>query len=300
MPRIKTAACALILWSVSSMATSALAAPPAVAPGQGHAFTNADGGFVECRANRSNRTCGSFGLVRPLQARFSRSGRSFDVSAKTPLNTGLGLPWIASAGIFNDFSIPGPGTLVPVRVSVTYDYESQLLGAAAYAVSSEMQLTLADITAGAPGVQVGSTTLSSRERTGDQGFTDVSAGGQVDTLLRESGSLSLLLLRGRTYRITVAGSATAAALLVGDPSAALSAKWTQLGVHVDEDEFEALVDHDANMERLLRRHDSDIKAGQAEIIRLLLTPQGRRSSNFTPCVDPPCKFPQPPAPPRRP
>ena len=57
-----------------------------------------------------------------------------------------------------------------------------------------------------------------------------------------------------------------------------------------------LAAHDAAISAQLARHDADIKAllqqlrdGQLEIIRLLLTPEGRRSS--TVCPSGPCRFP---------
>ena len=107
-----------------------------------------------------------------------------------------------------------------------------------------------------------------------------------------------MLRRGRSYRVVFSIEAMSQVPAVGAVLADGTADLKELTVKVDEDEVEelathdgavrsALAAHDAAVRAELSQHDSDIKAlladlsrRQEEIIRLLLTPQGRRTSDL--------------------
>ncbi len=114
----------------------------------------------------------------------------------------------------------------------------------------------------------------------------------------EDGPFGLPVLRGcgEDYRVEIQLQAMAQVLMVGAVEVDARAGWKSITVRIDEDEIDALAEHDAAVlsaiaahdaaiSAQLAQHDADIKAlllelreGQQEIIRLLLTPQGRRES----------------------
>jgi len=271
-------------------------AAPTLAPGETRAFSTPDGGETGCRIGTLAVACGT------PELRFNGTG--FDLAAKEvravfdPVAGTVGEANHASAALFNDFTIsasdPGPGGVIEAHVSAGFDYNAFLLGAAAYTVDAELNLVISDVTGGAPGVPVASTTLASRDRSGDQGLTDISAGGQYVVLMDEGGGLKALLQRGHTYRITVQATAYGAALVLGRPSSDVTVRLNSLHVTLDEDEVEQLAahdaavraelaEHDALIQALIAQHDADIKArldgiqdDLDEIKTLLITPQGLR------------------------
>lgn len=280
-------------------------AAPELDPGDTFAFAAPDGGSRECRIEDSIGDCDNArwraGLLGP-QTNFDPGLREVRAIFQPDARVGVGAANHASASLFNDFAISDGDTLVAAQVSTTYDYESLLGGAAAYTIDVGLSLVVSDVTGGAPGVVVGSYTLIAEERSGDQGLTDVSAGAAATNLNAEGGGFTVWLRRGRTYRITFQAAAHGAQLVLGAPDAEVFARWRELRVSLDEDEVALLDQHDAEVKAALAQHDADIKAllmdlqaGQQEIIRLLLTPQGRRTSDFGDCAGAGCDFPLKPS-----
>jgi hypothetical protein len=258
-----------------------------VPPGETHAFSRADGGKTECRVEGIPKNCTGRFRNTDFDAANKRVVADF---ASGVLNTGLGLPNVAHAAVYNDFSIPGsPDTVVDVQISVKYDFDGVMGGGGAYEVAGAAMLLVEDISA-SPARAAGSMELFRQDRSGDQGLTDISTGVETYILVGESASFQLKLRRGRTYRLWFSAEALAEILLVGTVQSSVMASWSQLSVTVDEDEVEQLDGHDADIKAVIDRHDADIKAelaeikdklgkiedDLAEIKRLLITPQGRR------------------------
>lgn len=276
-------------------------AGPDLDPGDSFAFSAPDGGSRECRIEDSVGDCDNtrwrVGLLGQ-QTGFDLALREVRAIFQPDVRVGVGAANHASASLFNDFGISGGDTLVAAHVSTTYDYESLLGGAAAYTIDVGLSLVVSDVTGGAPGVVVGSHTLMAQERSGDQGVTDVSGGGVTTNLNGEGSGFTVWLRRGRTYRVAFQAAAHGSLLVLGAPDAEIFARWSELRVSLDEDEVALLDQHDAELKAALAQHDMDIKAllmglqaGQQEIIRLLLTPQGLRASDFGECAGAGCDFP---------
>jgi hypothetical protein len=153
---------------------------------------------------------------------------------------GIGEPHVATARIYDDFRIPGsPDSFVPVLFSVTYDLFLSLLGSAAYECAGELSLVVEDVTSGTA-IGVGSVSLFRQDRSGDQGFTDLTTGREVYQKSGEVGNLSLLLKRGRVYRVWFQVEAMGEQFIVGQSDDLVSATRRRLVVSVDEDEVEQL------------------------------------------------------------
>ena len=275
-------------------------AAPDVAPGATHVFSTPDGGETECRIEALAVACG-FPFVR-------FSGTDFDTGTKevsavfSPVVGTVGEANHASASLFNDFTITdasltasGSDGVISAHVSAAFDYRAFLLGAAAYTVDAELNLVISDVTGGAPGVPVASLTLATRDRSGDQGFTDVSVGGQSVVLTNEGSGFTVLLRRGHTYRITFQATAYGASLLVGAPSSDVTAMLNDLRVTLDDDEVELLIQHDMDIKDALATHDHDVKQLLHEVIRHLHTPNGRRTTDTPACDGGPCDYPYKPS-----
>ena len=279
-------------------------AGPDVGPGQTVEFITADGGMVECRILDISKSCStgyrwrnaSFGITSVIP------GANRIIAVVDPIvPIGFTNPSYAISSIYNDFQLtPRPGgmlDLVDVQISITWDYFALLVGDAAYDTSVSLFLKVADVTNGGPGVLITTQTLYSQDRSGDQGFTDVSIGSESALLYDENSHVGVKLRTGRTYRITFEVRSAISVLLVGEPGAMANANWTNLSVSVDEDEYDRLLEHDdaisqqilahdVTISTQVSQHDADIKVllaelkeGQEEIMRLLLTPQGRRESD---------------------
>ena len=291
----------LLAFAFFLAATTAAFAAPSVAPGATHIFPTPDGGETECRIDVLAVACGF------PQVRFS--GTDFDAVTKEvtavfyPVVGTFGEANHASASLYNDFIVSdsvitsrSSDGVILAHISAGFDYNAFLLGAAAYTVDAELNLVISDVTDGAPGVPIASHTLATRDRSGDQGLTDISAGGQSVVLTNEGGGFTVLVRRGHTYRITFQATAYGAALILGRPSSDVTAKLKSLHVTLEEDEVEQLAmhddairsdlaAHDATIQAQVSQHDADIKdllrdlrERQEHIIQLLLTPQGRRES----------------------
>ena len=154
--------------------------------------------------------------------------------------SGLGEPHVATARIYDDFAIPGsPDSFVPVLFSVAYDFDLSLVGAAAYECSGEVSLIVEDVTSGTL-IGVGSASLFRQDRSGDQGFTDLTTGREIYRKEREVGSLSLLLRGGAPIACGSQVETMGEQFVVGNTDSLLSATLRRLVVSVDEDEIEQL------------------------------------------------------------
>ena len=138
-------------------------------------------------------------------------------------------------------------------------------------------------------IGIGSFDLVSRDRQGDQGFTDVAFGAAVYDRNGDTASFSLKLRSGRTYRIWFKAEAYGTNVPVSTTSN-IRGRWSELSVTVVEDDTELILQlqedlkqHDTDIKSAVSIHDGDIKAllatvqsDLAEIKRLLNTPPGRR------------------------
>jgi hypothetical protein len=244
--RIDRARLALIsLVGVVGLAAPAFAGV-SVAPGQTVVLGGsdpgggpADGSSLTCTIGTVDSGCG---FPTNFGASHADAGDNEVVADHNPgiLNTGLGSPHVASAGIFDDFTIPGsPDDLVSVQFSASYDLSVRLLGSAAYQIGGELSLFVEDITTGtADGV--GSTDLFKEERAGDQGFTDLTTGQEKFNIFHGIGHLQLMLRRGHTYRVWFQVETLSEQFVIGRTNVHADATRRRLTVRVDEDETEQL------------------------------------------------------------
>jgi len=291
----------LVLLALS-IAVPGLAAVP-VAPGEEIELVDVDGGSRTCRRGTEDGgsdfldcLVGFLGTNAQPDDNFVRA-RSLAALTLLTFPTALGVPNYATARLFKDIEIVGgpPDTEVPVAISAVFDYKNFFFLGASYVASSSVTLQVVDLSTGLP---VATQTLFETSRDGDQGFTDVALADQRLVIPGASADLSVLLRRGRQYRLVFELEVMSQVLAVGIVEADASATWQSITVRVDEDEVEQLADHDSAVRSELAAHDTavrselathdaDIKALLAEItrrqeetIRLLLTPQGRRESDL--------------------
>lgn len=210
-----------------------------VAPGETIRLTRVDDGGVFCRrgtvpllARRCIRGAFAGTLSRPSKGRVrARSSVLISFSA-------LGIPNYATAFIYKDISLAGPpDNLVPVQISVTFDYRNLFVAAAAYFVASNLSLQVIDLKSRAV---VAKHTLFETSQNGDQGFTDIAGTSQRQVLLGETANFSTMLRRGRDYRLRFELENVSQALVVGAVESDARADWKAVTLRVDEDEFEEL------------------------------------------------------------
>jgi hypothetical protein len=276
-------------------------AEPFVSPGETLEFAHADGGGTQCRI--ATGVLPDTGPCEdPLTTFHAADNFVRAVFDATLLTGGLGEAHYTTAWIYNNFSIPGdPNNLVDAQISVTFGYYGVLFAGGAFKTSGTLSLEVADVTPGDPIRLITGPTIFQQERSGDQGFSDIAIGQELQYPRGESASIQVKLRRGRTYRITFKLETLAEEFAVGRVVANASASWSQLSVTLGSDEVEqlsqhdgdiksAIATHDATMKAALEQHDADIKrkldeldgkltdinAKLDEIIDLLLTPQGRR------------------------
>ena len=268
-----------------------------IEPGETVTFTEVDGGDRNCRRGR----------VEGATERFNCRGSRFLGTVENPnekrirtrvalgnLNVTVGVPYYATVRLFKDIHINGsPDNLVPVQFSTIFDYRNFFLMAAAYTLDSTVYFRVTDRSTGK---DVATHTLFETSRDGDQGLTDIAFGSERRFLTDLSGSFTLLLRRGREYRLTIELESMSQVPVLGRVETDSRVDLKSITISIDEDEIDALDEHDFNVQTSIAnhdsairtqvgQHDSDIKAlltelqdGQQEIIRLLLTPHGRRES----------------------
>ncbi len=151
----------------------------------------------------------------------------------------LGFPHYASAAIYNDFTIKDPfrgENAVDVQISVTCSWDGGIVGGLNYEGRILSTLEIEDVTDPADPIGVGGVELLARDRSGDQGFTDVAVGGAAYDRNDESESLALKLRAGRTYRIWFKAEAYAAPLVATAVEASVRTQWKELSVTVAADQ----------------------------------------------------------------
>jgi hypothetical protein len=292
-----------------------------VPPGGDTVLMDVDGGGVDCRRGTfdgvdSFPDCvlGGFTGTSADPGGNSVRARSRAALSGPEILTAIGIPGYATAHLYKDIVVDGPpGTHVPVEISALFDYKNLFLLAAAYTASSSLSLYVIDLHTGLP---VASKTMFETNRDGDQGFTDIAASDQRLVLVDSSSDLKVLLRRGRDYRIVFELEVMSQVLAVGFVEGDATAELKKLTVRVDEDDVEQLADHDDAVRSELADHDyavrtelathdgdikellqevledlAELRANQYEIVRLLNTPQGQRSSDLLACNGIPCDFP---------
>jgi hypothetical protein len=287
-----TRPCALALFLTAS--PSLLIAQTTVAPGGAITISQPTGSGTSCRIA---------GVSTPCILRFANTGAGGNtVTAHyDQLLPNISIPNYATASLFADFVLSGPpGSFVDVQISTKFDFDGELFGGGAYKSAASLSLHVTDVTGGA-NTAVASHSLFEQERSGDQGFTDVSSGSEVQVVPDSVSAFTVKLKRGRTYRLTFEVEVLGEALVVGKTIASATATWQHSIVRADEDEVDLLAAHDAAINAALTAHDlavrtqlathdADIKkeldeikkmleeqkALLEEIKKLLLTPQGRR------------------------
>jgi len=229
----------------------------------------------------------------------------------------FGTPHYANSWLYTDIDIADPNdnqSLVDALIATTYTWEGGIAGAGNYEGRISLSIEVEDIT-GAEPKGVGSFELVSRDRSGDQGVTDVASGAisyDRDNNSYETSHFTIKLQRGNTYRIYFKAEAFAAPLLTAiessiraklerfdiaisndvntqledhdtDIKEGLDAITSQISTH-DSNISTAIYNHDEKIDNALYTHDQDIKqlakqiqSDLVEIKRLLNTPQGRRS-----------------------
>lgn len=261
-----------------------------VGPGETLAFTHADGGMRECRikdiyiGESPVLGCGDLFTVwrasqpvlpnpvdyiataanpaaREVQAAFSNT------IGVSPGN--IGLPFYATGAVYNDFQIDDPlgyGGVVDVQFAIKYSWEGGIYGLANYDGRISLSMEIDDITDGPDKpVGVGSLELASRDRQGDQGFTDIAAGGTPYDRNNDTASFQIKLRGGGIYRIWFKAEAYGAPLILTFVDSSIRGRWSELSVTVAENDTLLLL----QILDALKKHDLDIK-------RLHSTPTGRR------------------------
>ena len=190
---------------------------------------------------------------------------------------------------FTDFTVTGTnGAVLDASVSATVDWDGVLFGAgiAGAGARVKLELILFDETDGA----VKGSTVIVDQKQDSATLVGIDVGGTRFTGSEEV-SLTGTVVRGHDHSLQLKLTCGAESGLVGldvgcvfmndvfginlggDPHA----KWTSLSITVEQDIFERLDQIDAKLEGLDDKLD--------EVIRLLLTPQGRRSTTFLDCDD---------------
>lgn len=195
------------------------------------------------------------------------------------------------ATLLTGFSVtPGGETVLDATVSAVVDWDGVLFGAGVLGAgaSVKIDMILVDETTG---TVKGQTEVLSKSQD-STGLKGIDVGGT-----RVSGAKTISftgsVVRGHDHSIRLKLTCQAEAGLIGldvgcifyndvflgvnlggDPHA----KWTELSITVEQDIFERLDQIDMKLGEMDAKLDA-LQSGQNEIQRLLLTPQGRRSSD---------------------
>jgi hypothetical protein len=273
------AVCAAVVLAALLVPAPSFGAPPTINPGQRYYFTTADGGKKECRS--ANGTLpDTVSCSKPLF-----SSTTFDpahntvraIVSDTPI-TSFAAVRIATASVYNDFTIPGDFYhFVDAQITVTYDFFIGLAAFSAYTAGSTLSISVEDITDNIP-VWIANETIDDGQRSGDQGFTDITGGEQIEYPRNQGYTLNVKLRRGRTYRIwfQVESVAESDGLFVSSEG---DAYWNRLMVDLGADPVEQLAQHDADIKQQLSNLQgqlTDINDKLDEINTQLITPPGRR------------------------
>jgi hypothetical protein len=221
-----------------------------IAPGATVSFSTSDGGGHSCAAlelavaslplpsnNVANCALPRYWTIAGL----TRSGdpaTNMVWATSAILGTpGTVLPGASTSYVYNEFKVAERGhdgtstrsrrRLVDAQIAVTYDYVTQLGGLSLHRHESSLGLRIEDVTQGLP---VGALSLANHDSTGDQGLTDVALATFVVPVDDGTGSVTVKLREGHTYRIYFEASASNA----GVGGARAQAQWTKLVVTLDD------------------------------------------------------------------
>jgi len=256
------------------------AAPTVINPGERHYFTSAEGGKKECRSADGSLP-DTVSCNKPLfqATTYDPAGNFVRASVSDTPVTSFAAARIVTASVYNDFTIPGDFShFVDAQISYTYDFFVGLAAFSAYSASGELSMIVEDITDTIP-VFIAQEVIYTLDRSGDQGFTDISGGEQIDYPRNEVHTMKIKLRRGQTYRIWFQAQAIAESdglyvFAEGDGF------WNRLMVDLGNDPVEQLAMHDTDIKSELSKLQgqfNEINSKLDKINRLLLTPQGRRS-----------------------
>jgi len=239
--------------------------------------------------------------TKVIGAAYSNAGTANAVLS----NVNLGVPNYATSWLYNDIKIEASNDVViddvvNAQISVTYDWEGGVLGTFNYEGRIALSIEVEDITLPTVPKGIGSFDLVARDRSGDQGFTDIAIGGTAYDRNNDTNHFLIQLERGKTYRIYFKAEAYGAPLLSSVESS-IRARLTTMGITIQNDSNEKVITaindlsdkvdaHDQDIKQdistlsyRLDTHDEEIKAqllaiksDLAEIKRMLITPQGRR------------------------
>jgi hypothetical protein len=183
----------------------------------------------------------------------------------------------------------GKETVLDATVSATVDWKGILygLGFLGAGASVTIEMFLVDETNGTTKGQFEVTNM--KQNSGD--LVGIDIGGTVVEGAK-TFSFDGSVVRGHLHSIRMKLSCQAESGLIGADIACLfldtpillggHAKWTQLAITIKQDIFERLDQIDAKLEQMDQKLD-EIDQKQDEVIRLLLTPQGQRRSDFIEC-----------------
>jgi hypothetical protein len=300
IPRQAYSLAVVVLFSVPAPVA---AQAQTVSPGGWEFLTTPVQRGTECYHNNQSRDCSLRMFVapnRPTEA----TGTLIRATVESEI-VDIGLDELDRAIAWLDYEFlvegdsnsPVDGALVNGVIAVRYDLRTFLGGGAAYAANTLLVMTVSDISD--PGEsEIASLTLWDSNRQGDQGVTDITLGRERHIFNNNVASLDVTLGRGRHYRVRLAAQGSGTVLALANKVAITQARIDYIRVQIDEDEVELLIDHDNNVLSAIANHDAaigaqvsqhdadikallnDIKDGQEEIIRLLLTPHGRRKSEL--------------------
>ena len=320
-------------WAVAMLSFSIFLAAPAASQSPAdsgyYEFTTVDGAGRECRIKDWVVPCGIIDWIPDIVG-VNQWVAQFPVIGLTPLepfpywnirtlsnqstkiigasftNFGyfniagydqFGIPHYATSWLYKDIEIDDPsgeGNFVDVQISTTYTWEGGILGGGNYEGRFSLSIEIEDITDDINNpLGVGSFDLVNRDRSGDQGLTDVAAGAVAYDRNNDTAHFQIMLKRGRIYRIYFKAEALGTPLLTAIESS-VRAKLEKIGISIsndvseqlalhDEDIKTAIAEHDEDIKTVITKHDEDIKEklewimdDLEEIKRLLITPQGRR------------------------
>jgi len=213
----------------------------------------------------------------------------------------FGIPHHATSWLYKDIRIEDPssrGNFVDVQISITHTWEGGIVGGGNYEGRISLSVEMEDITDAVTGpTGIGSFDLVSRDRSGDQGITDISAGGVTYDRNNDTNHFLVKLQRGRSYRIYFKAEAYGSPLVASGIESSIRARLDKIGVGISIDAADQIAIHDAEIKAALAAHDEKIAKKLAvqekdikdikemlqgmmvnleEIKRLLITPQGRR------------------------
>lgn len=273
--------------------TTVVMASEIVAPGETQQFTGIDDcnftPFTDTLFKGTGAGCVSPARVEAF-ALLSIAAFNSDVTA---FATSLAEFFVTSGG--------GNESVLDATVSATVDWNGVLFGAGILGAGASVtiEMFLVDDTTGTVKGQI----QVMKKEQDSTGLKGIDIGG---TRVRDSRTFSFngSVVRGHNHSIRMKLTCKAESGLIGldvgcifldnvlgfDVGGDPHAKWTDLSITVEQDIFERLDQIDEKLEQMDQKLD-EINNKQDDVIKLLLTPQGRRSSELIDCESANCGFP---------